>query len=283
MILKSLYSAYINNGLTIFPTQKDKSPLYGFMWKTRKASLKDFTNAHGVGMACGNRFNDIGVVDIDNKIGNTTRILEVIAERVGPLFGLLVVNKSVRDGYHLIYRCTSLKPSTKVCYMCNFVNGKYECVIETKEHDSYVVIPPTLGYETIQGDMLDIPYISPEERASLLSICYNLNEKPKQAVHATHRGTCSEEAGRYAMSLLEQEGWTFFGSKYVRRPGKSSGNSGTFGFVRPDTLYVFSTDSDIAPFQEKTPYGPLDIVAHLDFKGDVQEAKRFFSLKNWKF
>lgn len=287
------YKQYIDNGYHVFPTGKDKAPVevsYGsFCAALKWMQPRDagqmrglFDRTHfGIGLGLGTRFHSIGCIDIDNKIGNTDRILEVIATRAGSLFSALTVNATGGKGYHLIYKCKHLEGSRKLTYMADFTDGLYKCVIETKEQNSYIVVPPSPGYRTLQGDMLDIQWITPKERASLMAICLGLNEKPPEKAYRPLGGAVSSAAGTYAQELLEHHGWAFFGHKYVRRPGKKRGTSGTFGYVRDYTLYIFSTDADIRPFQDGIAYGPLDIVALLDFDGDTAEAKRFFKLKNW--
>lgn len=285
------YSKLITAGLHIFPTEEDKSPLeidYGHYRAAIKwmdtVDMSLFEKPHyGVGMGLGRKFGNYGCVDIDNKIGNTDRILEVIASRIGSLFDSLTIDTTTSGGYHLIYRCEHLEGSRKLTYMADFMDGNYKCTIETKEHNSYIVIPPSPRYKTIQGDLTNVEWITPKERQLIMDVCLGLNERPAQVRHRPHGGKCSDAAGEYARELLESKGWTFFGHKYVRRPGKQRGTSATFGYHTPYTLYIFSTDSDIMPFQEKVWYGPLDIVALLDFNGDMEEAKRFFRLKKWRY
>ena len=62
------------------------------------------------------------------------------------------------------------------------------------------------------------------------------------------------------------------GVKYLRRPGKKDGVSGTWGAVGPGKFYNFSSNG--APFEPYTEYNPFAVYATLEQNGDFAAAAK---------
>lgn len=284
-------------GISSLPVNSEKKPMLE-TWKFLQERLPSIAecekfnnkNKYGVGVVCGAVSGNLEVIDIDNKNGVATEIFEDICKQITnnriDLFDKLVIEKSIRNGYHLIYRCDKIEGSRKLALQKNKEDGKIYADIETRGEGGYCVVYPTPGYERIQKNILKVEKISMEDRDFLFELCLMFNkyveEKPtfinfKQAFSeksGDRIGDFYNERNDF-IDILKKHDWTIEKEEsdkiHFRRPGKNKGNSATFLF-EPRLFYVFS--SNAYPFEEQKSYSPFAIFTLLECNGDFNESPK---------
>lgn len=176
-----------------------------------------------------------------------------------------------------------------------------DTLIETRGEGGYVLAPGSPAachksgkeYRLMSGTFKRIPVLTIAERQTIFSTCRALDEKPAkpapaprpsfiptQGAAGTRPGDDFNERGATeALDCLLRHGWDIekeYGDHVtLRRPGKSDGQSATYGFIGYGALYVFS--SNCSPFEMEGIYGPFEIVTRLDFGGDFKACARYLS------
>ena len=279
---------FIDLGYQAFPT-KEKAPYNSFMWKTQKAKLNDFEGTDQVAIAMGDD-NDFLCIDIDIYKTDDKKILtEILNEDLVTFLHknkLLYAETTKSQGFHFIVK-TKQKLSSKKITKVKTSENKYECIIETKGVNGYVVVYPSFGYENkCNFNLWDLGYISDEELEGLFDILKSYNQEAVEASIPLINNSIfegkkvwdyyNEEQSSidYSKRLLEQNGWKIKGKNLIR-PGKTEGTSATFGFLANNVFYVFSTSCH--PFEEGKAYKPFNILTLLEFNGDYKESTKYLA------
>ena len=282
-------------GISSIPVNSEKKPMLE-TWKFLQERLpsieeceKFYQKKYGVGVVCGAVSGNLEVIDIDNKNGIATEIFEDICKQITnnriDLFDKLVIEKSIRNGYHIIYRCDKIEGSRKLARQKN-EDGEIFADIETRGEGSYCVVYPTPGYERIQKNVLKVEKITVEERDFLFELCLMFNKYVEEKPTFTNfKQAFSEKSGDRIgdfynerndfIDILKKHDWTIEKEEsdkiHFRRPGKNKGNSATFLF-EPRLFYVFS--SNAYPFEERNSYSPFAIFTLLECNGDFNESPK---------
>jgi len=296
--------AYMNSGLSVIPTNINKKPTLQ-SWKhlqTCKPHLNEVTswwqNGSGsIGIICGQISGNLEVIDFDEKynISDTPLLLQwqilVDQERPG-LTKKLVMQKTQNNGYHALYRCTTIQGNQKLAQraateeeMKKDSNLKSLTLIETRGEKGYIVCYPSKGYSIFNGDFKSIPEITADERDILLSCARSLNlyappssivaeEPTSKNTDPTLPGNIFNQRGDHK-ELLQKHGWTYAGelgdNERWRRPGKREGVSATFR--KSDGLfYCFS--SNAGPFENEKAYNKFSMFTQLEANGDYKVATK---------
>ena len=288
--IKDKAEEYLKAQLSVIPTKEDKTPAVG-KWKpyqTERLTNVDIFKADfvkGIGIVCGAISGNLEVIDVDTKHDTTgslwSELRGLIEDNLPELYSRLVIAQTKSGGYHIYYRCSSIAGNLKLAEKLN-----REVLIETRGEGGYVIAPPTPGYRYIQGEPVNIPTITPEERERLFSISKSFNEleenKPK--VNTTPSFTYNSagltpfEAYNQSgdiVALLESKGWRVVNQSGQRinllRPGqtdsKTSGNYHTGLRV----LRVFSSSTEFNPDKG---YSPSQVFSLLECSGDNKIAYR---------
>lgn len=238
-----------------------------------------------IGIVCGEVSGGLEVVDVDVKndpartIGD--RYLAALRERAPELLSRLVIQRTGSGGLHLLFRCPGhIEGNLKLTAL----KGSKEAVLETRGEGGYIVASPTPGYSVDQGSLLEVPTITPEERALLFEVARSFDERTKEERTAQAEGPRRERVPREGgawietpldhynregdvLALLERHGWRYKGRKgdrvLLQRPGKPSGSSDTSGNFHEGLrlLWVWSSSSS---FPQEVPLSPVDVFAHLE-------------------
>ncbi len=199
-------------------------------------------------------------------------------------------------GFHLYFRITGDEPipsSEKLAFEYDS-DGNRETAIETRGEGSYVLAPPTKGYETVSCSLDIIPELSLLQLQAILDICKQLdavapsNSKTVVVTTPTKNSTSENNALKRtinenfswrAYQLLLESGWTQTPGNdktKLTRPGKKTdgGCSATFGFKGMPVLHVFSDSS--GTFEEGKNYNTFEIISILMFGGDAKKTLAHF-------
>ena len=197
-------------------------------------------------------------------------------------------NSTRNKGTHLHYRTQTSQPTTKLARRVEFNQklNKEEIVTtaETKAHNGYALIPPSAGYITMQGSLLDLPLVSDEIHEELVDLLRVFNEvqdeppteyewKPTDVVTGNRPGDRFNQQASWS-EILEPHGWVEESKNYWRRPGKEKGQgiSATTNHEDRPIIYVFS--SSASPFEQNRGYSKFHAFTLLNHGGDFKEAAR---------
>jgi hypothetical protein len=279
---------YIENGICVIPTNKDKIP--AIPWKsfhntiiTKEQAKAGFSLPYAtcLGIVCGQSSGNLEVVDIDTKYDPTgtlfERFMQDIVDNDNDLAASLLVIRTRSGGYHLYYRCEHIEGNQKLACrpatadeIKQDPNDKVKVLIETRGQGGYVMAPPSEGYKVIAGEK--IPTITVEQRELILEIARSYNEiiapPKKEYVQPETAGYFMTPWEDYNVrgdifGLLERHGWvsvkqdafrTFF-----RRPGKQKGISADYHH-QLRLFKVFTTSSQFEQGHGYTHYGVFKLL-----------------------
>jgi hypothetical protein len=222
----------------------------------------------------------------------------------------LTLCKTQNDGRHVPYLSAVEVGGSMKLAQRRGEDGKVVTLIETRGEGGLYLCAPTPGYEVIQGDLCNLPFLTAEERDILLQCAWDLNEYvppvvdgpsapsntspnvPTTADSAQRGPTCRETGPTGALRpgddfskrgdvrpFLEKHGWQRTKSgenEYWRRPGKTGGNSATFN---GQVFYVFSSNAD--PFKPNQGYSPFAVYAILEHGGNYEQAARSLRISGY--
>jgi hypothetical protein len=322
----SIISTAKNNlraGLSVIPTQEGKRPALS-SWNRYKDKLMTeeevdrlFTpkDVIGLGIICGAISGGLEVIDVDCKYDITgtlwDELSKLIQDNLPELYSSLVIAKTVKGGYHIYYRCSSIAGSLKLSnrlttdqereqtYQREITKGATELeaktqkdkdrvkvLVETRGEGGYVIAPPTPGYTYIQGSPQDIPSISPQDREILFSISRSFNELPEPVITPKQTFTANYSPSGLSpwedynqrgdlIGLLVSNGWRVVNETKQRinllRPGQTDSKTSGNYHTELRVLRVFSTSTDFNPDKG---YSPSQVFTLLECNGDNKLAYR---------
>ena len=202
-------------GLQFIPVNDKKVPTVK-NWQTTKAK-HDLSTCFGVGLVCGELSGGVEVLDFDLKYDITGNLFECYKKLVtsysAGLLRKMTVQKTMNNGYHMIYRCETIEGNKKLAnretttaekkftyestYKAELLKSKTDeeakrvatkateadkvrVLIESRGIGGQIVCSPTKGYEFVFGDLYSITTISAEERAILFDSARQFNEVVEQ-------------------------------------------------------------------------------------------------------
>jgi len=287
--------AYLGAKLCVLPALRaEKRPAVG-QWKPyqdrlpSQAELTAWLANHpdAICLLCGRASGHMEMIDFDAGGELFNKWLDLLEERAPELMSRLVIEKSQRNGIHVIYRCVEPVCGNMKLAQRRGADGKIVTLIETRGEGGLFLCAPTAGYESLQGDLANPPVLTAEERDILLSAAWSLNEYMPPVADAPVRGVplaqylaqspapASSPSSRPGddfnargdmRDVLMRHGWTQArdgANEYWRRPGKSSGWSAT---LKDRVFYVFSSNAE--PFAANQPYSPFALYTLLEHGGD---------------
>jgi|ERR1035437_105642 hypothetical protein len=287
-----VYKKFKNAGLACLPTGPDKMPAIpkGSTWKGGWNNLSEYESSHGIALICGKTSGNLECIDFDNSFGDIKEIfadfleiedIKVITDKYD-----FPIQRTVRGGFHLFYRCDLVEGNQKLAERLN-IEGKKGVLIETRGEGGYFCADPTPGYKIMFGDTSKPPVITAEDRIILLSACRSFNEvcnsHKKPEFEDTDKpgdiyNRSSESTGDMRRSL-QDTGWIEITEGIWRRPGKDKGISATLGKAHPGIFYNFSSNGH--PFENDHGYTAFQVVGLLKYNGDFKRfAKELYEKQN---
>lgn len=265
--------------------------------------LRRWFTAHraGIGLITGSISKYLELLEFDNP--ETYQLFRDMAESLDLDSVIDRIEAGYRErtpgsGIHWLYYCDVIEGNQKLARRPGPLdedgNPTVETLIETKGEGGYVVIAPSHGpvhetgqpYELISGGLEHITTITPDERASLLTLARALDEMPKpqydpvvvneRKIDGKRPGDIYNEIGPPWPDILTPHGWRFVfqsgKTEFWRRPGKDRGWSATINGagIGADRLYIFSS-STVFPESERS-YSKWQAYAILEHGGDFHAA-----------
>ena len=282
---------YSKAGISVIPTTEDKRPALK-EWTSYQSNIMTeeeidrlFTGAVGIGIVCGKVSGDLEVIDVDTKHDTTGTLWEefssLLEDNLPETYKELIIAQTKSKGYHIYYRCEEIEGNKKLANKQN-----KEVLIETRGQGGYVIAPPTANYTYLQGEPVNIPTISKEERSLILKIARHFNEIeepefiPKKIQPTTSLNNLTSPFEAYNKSgdvieLLENKGWRVVSNRgerinLLRQGSTDSKTSGNF-HTGLRKLKIFSTSTE---FNSDDTYSPSDVFIMLECNGDKKLAYR---------
>jgi Bifunctional DNA primase/polymerase, N-terminal len=281
----------VQAGLSVIPIGADKRPAIA-SWKGYQNRLPTpeewiawaASRRCGLAVVLGSVSGNGEVIDVDDPsvLGPWYDLVEAMA--LG-LVARLVIVKTPTDGRHLYYRCAVIAGNQRLA-----LNAQREVRMETRGEGGYALLPPSPAwchpdhkpYELRQGDLANIPTITPDERAILLTCARAFNEYVEPERIWTPRQPTATDGTRLGdifaanvswEDIIHPHGWRVVTHRGEvtrwRRPGKKDGHSATTGHCG-DHLYVFS--SNAYPFEPGRAYSKFAAFTLLHCGGDFSKA-----------
>jgi Bifunctional DNA primase/polymerase, N-terminal len=287
-------------GLSVIPIGAHKRPAIA-SWKCYQIRLptpKEWTwwvasRPCGLAIVLGPASGNAEAIDVDDY--SVLRAWYDWVQSMAPgLLSRLVIVKTPRNGRHLYYRSPVIEGNQKLA-----LDAQRQTMLETRGAGGYALIPPSPAwchpdhkpYELRQGDLADIPTITPDERAILLNYARALTEyveperiyTPRQptATDGTRPGDLFAAKVSWEDILLPHD-WKVVGHRgkvtLWCRPGKKDGMSATTGHCG-DHLYVFSSNAQ--PFEPERAYSKFTAYALLNTGGDFIKAATILACRGY--
>jgi hypothetical protein len=220
---------------------------------------------------------------IDHESAATFEQWAALVERNAPgLIGRLVIETTLHGGRHVHYRCETIGGNDKLAKTKRSIPGHKPdkagdiTLIETRGEGGFVVCYPTKDYNLLQGDLHDIPTISPAERDVLIECARMLDE-----THATPAQPSNTPERSAVYDILTRAGWTLAGKQggveQWKRPGTDAHHSATWNYTE-GRFHVFS--SNAAPFEEGKRYTLAQVQALLEPDATPAQAWRLYSMRD---
>lgn len=168
----------------------------------------------------------------------------------------------------------------------------FGAAIETRaSFNAYCIVAPSKGYETLNGSLLDLPILTPDEHATLLRVATSLGDDLRvqriprmKPSHAQPVGDGEKVGDMYnqqpnvahkVADLLTRNGWKELYERgnniYFRRPGKDTGVSASLR-LDDGCFYVYSTSCH--PFTANVGNSPFATFAILNHAGNFANAAK---------
>jgi|GEM_PF-4956384 len=285
---------YSQAGLSVIPCKGDKTPALKSWTQYQKTAmsedniLKLFRDATHLAIICGQVSDNAEILDFDQNAAVLGKWSLLIQEKVPGLFDKLVLERSPH-GAHVAYRCPGVKipGNTKLA-----MSEDNATLIETRGTGGYCLVSPSQGYELVQGNFMNMPELTPEEREILIESARELSQfiQPRAVQNKQHAAISTGsllpgqdyDARADLRSLLLKHGWRQCGTghdgreRWVR-PGKETGYSATL--TGGKVFYVFSSNAE--RFETGKGYSPFGVYAVLEHDGDFKKASRALSLQGY--
>ena len=288
--IKESSKLYASQGLSVIPVKSDKRPAIqwsqyqrAMMTQERIDQVFERSDVTAIGVVCGPVSGNLEVIDVDCKYDDTgtmgDEFLSMINENLPYVYEQLLITKTVNNGYHLYYRCSTIAGNQKLAS-----TATNNVLIETRGEGGYVIAPPSPGYSIDQGSFTDIPLIAEAEREVILGIAKSFDCQPTQVeqINMTRQdigsGNGSFEdfnAQGDVVNLLIKHGWSVTKETpdrvFLKRPGKDGQDQGANFHKQMRVFFVFTSST---VFQNDQGYNPSQVYTILECNGDFSIASR---------
>ena len=249
--------------------QGTKRPIHS-NWSKGKFNATEVlkTNPSALALRMGDKGLQAIVVDAKNA-KDPKEFLQKVKEAYASVnlpMGKLIIQRTVSDGVHLIYRTDTPKRST---VLAADPNGR--TLIEIRGEGACIMM-----YEVPKFDALEhLEPLTSEEEQLMVSVALSFDKKV-----AKESGSLKEyNLNHSCIDLLVQAGWTVVkeSPQWTEMLRDGSTTSRTSGKVFPNNrAYIWSTST---VFPTEVSLSPADISCHLHFGGDFRSFTKSLGTK----
>lgn len=218
------------------------------------------------------------VIDVDekNKEGLAKEFLFAFKNGWPELYEKVVISKTPNKGLHILYR-SEIVGGQEVLAKVN-ANPHPLAIIEriNESNKNYIKCAPSKGYEFIQGNPMEMPTLTADERNWLSALAASFHKlqdpevKPKEAARddSPWKVYNEQKDWTWILSELKERGWEevmdLKNRVVIKRPG-SKQHSGNI-WKDTNTLYLFTASSEFEPSKQYSPFG---VYCHYYHDGNV--------------
>lgn len=295
--LREAAKRYYDAGLNVLPAKRaEKRPVGAWKKWTKERPAFDAVFPAGlvfdaVCVVCGQTSGGLEILDFDQKAVAFSEFQRQLKKANVDIN--FVLESTQRGGKHLAFRSSQCGKNQKLA------NNAEGVVIETRGEGGICLVAPSEGYELESGDWTFVPEIDPGLRDLILDCARVLDADRRQAHSAKiekstpkqisqtysepYKGESASDYLRRELSplrdSLRRAGWTYLRTEgdfeqWERPDQPVSGKPG--GSVNVKERYFYCFTSNAPPFEPNTCYSPLDVIALLDFGGDLSAASKAF-------
>lgn len=289
--------AYLRIGLSVVVVGKDKLPVH--KWKQcQKSRMTEDTlafelekaEAFGIAIVGGAISGNFLTFDIDVKNDPSGSLyddfIQTVYKQNASVMSRVVVAKTRSRGFHFYYQTHNEATSSVLAAGTAKDHNICPVLIELRAKGEYAVVPPTPGYQFLQGDLLNLSILNQTEHQSLVSAASSLDQRKKEKAVASFSAskTClfgspldDFDARGNIVGLLLKHNWIVVENPidplriYFRRPGKTKHRISANFHVLHNTFIVHSSSTS---FIRKEPYKPSAVFAVLECFGDFRLAAK---------
>lgn len=295
MTLLEVARIYYESGLNVLPAIKAQKRPVG-AWKKWTKERPNFDEIFRPGLkfdalcvVCGAISGGLEIIDFDQRAAKFDEWSKLVGD-----VSNFTVETTQSGGKHLAFRSNCCAGNQKLA------NNASGVTIETRGEGGICLIAPSPGYELVSGDWRDVPLIAPGERVALLNAARSLNEvsltgtvqKTQKTASTPQNAASSYLTGNETVAdylrgnlhvirdALTRKGWEYLRTEgdyeYWKRPGQRVADK-PGGSLCPSTGNFHCFSSNAAPFEVDGNYTPLQLIATLDYGGDVSAASKAWS------
>jgi len=256
------------NGFSVIPCAENKAPIGA--WKKYQTEARtpeqiESLTSPKFGIVTG--YNNLEVIDVDCKVLSSLKeqkefwdeFIGFLTDNIDEFDKKFVVKKTLNKGYHILYRCKSLRGNTKIATL----KGMKEALIESRGIGGMVI-----AYDDTLSKINyhQIKEISEEDREILWSCAKTYNyvvdipiepkKEPKEYLETEI--TCWDDFNQKT-DIFEIIGSDFqivanHNKKYIiKRHGATSPHSG-YVYKEDNRMYLFSTGTCYPHEKQITPF-----------------------------
>ncbi len=258
------------------------------------------SHCYGIAVVCGEVSGLVEGIDLDNKNDPSgtlyQRFTQAILNFCPEVLKRLVIVSTRNKGYHFWYRCRQVGPSDYLAKrpataleLRTHPKQKLKVLIERRSRSAYLIVPPTPGYQFLQGNLSGLSWLTPEERGQLEQIGRSFNEstpdaplitpvtlRPHDPLSPFAAYDNYPDISEILSRLLQNHGWLEVGPRkgpriYFRRPGETDHD--TSGNYHID-LRLFKAFTTSTEFEYAKAYRPHAVFAILECHHDFKLAAR---------
>lgn len=214
------------------------------------------------------------VLDVDTKnlAGLSDKFLHALRHGWQELYDKLVISKTPSGGLHILY--TSEIVGGEVSLARINASPHPLTIIErlNESNKNYIKCSPSIGYDFIQGNPIDLPYLDREERTWLCSLAASFNQLiiPEATKADAERPDSpwnvfnDENDWSYIFNEVKERGWEEMmdlpDKVVLKRPGSKQHSA--YLWKDTNSLYVFSSSTEFEPEKGYSPFGVYCLYYH---------------------
>lgn len=224
------------------------------------------------------------VIDIDtkNKDGLSDRFLHSIKNGWPELYEKLVISKTPNGGLHILYYSDKVGGDSILARVHN-PKGNPLAIVErlNETNKNYIKCAPSKGYDFIQGNPMEMPTLTIEERDWLSAVGASFNEvfipevKKKEAEREDSPWNVFNKSRdwTYIWDELKQRNWQDIKELDDRIVVKMAGGKQHSGVIWKETnlLHIYTTNSE---FENGKSYSPFGVYCFYYHDGNIALASK---------